>query len=398
MYHLYRERPVLVFFIVAANLLLTFWCLWLDPVINFDGVTYVSIAELFLRGDFEDALEYYSWPFYPAFIAAVARITTFSAETSALVFNTLMAVSVSLAFVSIVGQLSNQNRRVLFIATAIILLFPSISKYRAFVIRDFGYLSCYLWSLYFLLRYCSSFNRNHLAAWLIFAVLSSLFRFEGIIFVLIAPYFLFLFAGTSIPRRRTFIVFLSTVIAFACFGLMYWYLTDKYMDSVEVARQSGKNINSLADLFIANMQHRLGGKPVTFVNVTQLVIANLGNVSGEVLRRMAIFYLAFVVYAYQKKLALTDNLQRKIWLIYVVTNLLLLIGLPPSRCCILAINKSAKLLMFFPDCRATSTESIYLSVKYQYIKPKHAKAITVDKNTIKVRRRGMEVPANRNRK
>lgn len=331
MNQLYRERPLLVLAIVAANILLTVLCLQLDPVINFDGVTYLSIAELFLQGKASAAIEYYSWPFYSLFIAGTAKLLMLPVETAAIVFNTLMATSLCLAFVSIVGQLSQQNRRLILIAAVVIVVFPSISKYRSFVIRDFGYLSCYLWSLYFLLRYCTSFNRNHLAAWLIFAALSSLFRFEGIIFVLIAPYFLFLFAATKISHRRTLVLTFSSILGAACIALMYWYINDKYMDSVEVARHAGKDIHNLTDLFLDNMQQRLGDQPVSLMTVGGLVLTNFGNVFVELVRRMAIFYLAFAIYAYVKKLALTENLQRRIWLIYVTANLLLLIGFSLSN-------------------------------------------------------------------
>lgn len=331
MYQLYRERPFLVLALILANLVLSFWCLSLDPVINFDGVIYISIAELFLQGDYDAALEHYNWPFYSIIIAATAKLFMLEPETAALAFNSLMAVSLTLAFVSIVGQLSNHNRRIVLIAAIVIVLFPSISKYRSFVIRDFGYLSCYLWSLYFLFRYCTSFNKVHIAAWLTFAGLSSLFRFEGILFVLIAPYFLFLFSAKKVSHRRTLIGVFSTLIAICSIALLYWYVHEKYMDSVEVARQAGKDINGLVDLFVANMQQRLGEQPVNFINVSGLVLSNLGNVAGEIIRRMAVFYLIYVIYAYAKKLSLRHELQRRIWHVYVLANLALLIGFSLSN-------------------------------------------------------------------
>jgi len=331
MYQLYRERPLLVLGVIAANILLSMWCLYLDPVINFDGVIYVGIAELFIQGDYSSAIDYYSWPFYSAFIAFTAKVFSISADSAAVVFNTAMVISLCLAFISIVGQLSNHNRRIVLIAAVAIVLFPSISKYRSFVIRDFGYLSCYLWSLYFLLRYCTSFNKSHLAAWLFFAGLSSLFRFEGIIFVLIAPYFLFLFTENRANKRRPLVITVSVTIAASCIALMYWYINDKYMDSVDVARQAGQDINNLSDLFLAQMQQRLGNDPIGVISLSTLVVSNLGDVVAELIRRMAIFYLAFVIYAYVKNLALTNQLQRRIWQIYVGTNLLLLIGFSLSN-------------------------------------------------------------------
>lgn len=331
MYQLYKNRPLLVASMILANIALSLWCWWLDPVLNFDGVTYISVAELFMQGEFSQAINYYSWPFYSVFIALTAKLLFLNVETAAYVFNTLMAISLTLAFVSIVAQLSGHNRRVVLIAAIVIVLFPSISKYRTFVIRDFGYLSCYLWSLYYLFRYCATFKKNDLAAWLVFAGLSSLFRFEGIIFVLIAPYFLFLFSATAIPHRRKVITLMSAIIASASIALLYWYLHDKYMDSVEVARQAGRDISGLWDLFTANIQQRLGDQQISVASVGGLVLSSMGQVTGEMLRRMAIFYFAFVVYAYVKGLVLNDDLQRRIWLIYVATNLLMLIGFSLSN-------------------------------------------------------------------
>ena len=68
---------------VIANILLSVWCLSLDPVINFDGVTYMAIAELFMEGQFSKALDYYSWPFYSVFVAATAKLLMLPAETAA---------------------------------------------------------------------------------------------------------------------------------------------------------------------------------------------------------------------------------------------------------------------------------------------------------------------------
>lgn len=326
MFQLYQDRPRLVLFIILANIALSLWCWLLDPVINIDGIIYISVAELFFDGQFSQALEHFSWPFYPFFIACIAKITTLDVETSAMLFNTLLIIATTLAFVCIVSLLSGNNQRIVFIATIIILLFPSISKYRTFIIRDFGYLSCYLWSLYFILRYCTEWKKQYLLGWLLFAGLSSLFRFEGIIFLLVAPYFLFLFKIQAIPHRKKLLLALSTVLLCSSAALIYWYINDKYTDSIEVARLSGKNIQSFYDLLLANLQSRLGEKPLTLVNIFHLIFSSFGDVTKELIRRMAIFYLIFAVYAYVTKLAISNSLQRKIWFIYIAINIVLLCG------------------------------------------------------------------------
>lgn len=326
MYQLYRERPWLVICMIIANIALSAWCIYLDPVINFDGVIYLAVAELFLQGKYALAFDYYSWPFYSMFIAATAKLLMLDTETAAYVFNTLMATSLTLAFVCLVAELSNNNKRIILIAVAIVLLFPSISKYRSFVIRDFGYLSCYLWSLYFILRYCVSWKKSHFAGWLIFAGLSSLFRFEGIVFILIAPYFLFLFGGTGIQHRKKLLVGLSLAIVSLASVLLFWYLNDKYTDSVEFAKQSGKDISGLFDLFAANIQHRLGDQELSVVNTVGLVFSSVWDVVYELLRRMAVFYLLLAVYGYFKGDVLKGELLRKIWATFLFANLAILIG------------------------------------------------------------------------
>lgn len=326
MYQLYRDRPLLVLSLLIANIALSVWCFYLDSVINFDGVTYLKTAQLFIDGHFKDAFEYFSWPFYSLFIALTAKLLMLNVENAALVLNTLFAISLTLAFVCIVSELSSNNGRIILIAMIVILMFPSINKYRSFIIRDFGYLSCYLWSLYFIFRYCATSNKSHLIGWLVFAALSSLFRFEGIVFVLIAPYFLFLFSATGFPHRKKLLTLMSGLIALASVGLVFWYLNDKYMDSVEMARAAGKDIHGLSDLFLTNMQHRLGKDDLTMLSLFGIMLTSTGDVAYELIRRMAVFYFIFAAFAYFKIWVLQEPLPRKIWLIYLLTNLMMLIA------------------------------------------------------------------------
>jgi hypothetical protein len=119
---------------------------------------------------------------------------------------------------------------------------------------------------------------------------------------------------------------LSVVIAVGSAALMFWYVNDKYTDSIKVARLAGKDIQNLSDLFSANIQTRLGDQAFSVMSLLGLVVANTGDVAYELIRRMALFYFLFVVYAYVKRLTLNGGLQRKIWQIYVVTNLLMLLA------------------------------------------------------------------------
>lgn len=326
MYQLYRDRPFLLLCMILANIALSLWCLNVDPVINNDGVTYLNLAQMMLDGQWSRAFEVYSWPYYAAFIAATAKITFLGVENAAFLLNTVLATSLTLAFVCIVGELSNNNRRVILIAMLVILFFPSITKYRSFIIRDFGYLSCYLWSLYFIFRFCNSLDKRYLVGWLFFAALSCLFRFEGIAFLLVAPYFLVLFTATKIPHRRLVMIALSATLVVVSAGLAIWYITDKYAGLIEIARASGKDVHNVFDLFLLNTQNKLGGGQLTTFSYIGIIFSDLGTVAYELIRRMSVFYFFFALYAYIKNIGFKNKLIKRVWLVYVLSNVCLLVA------------------------------------------------------------------------
>ncbi|MEO0367832.1 MAG: hypothetical protein AAF197_03495 [Pseudomonadota bacterium] len=326
MVELARLNPKAVFALLLANIALSYWAFYLDPVINNDGVLYVSIANLILEGDWQNAFKFYNWPFYPALIAALSSVLFIEAELAAYLLNAILIILLTFGFTSVVGELSGYQRNIMLIALVVVVLFPSITKYRAYMIRDFGYLACYLWSLYFLLRFCREHKRSHLIGWILLALASCLFRFEGIAFLLVAPYFLVLFIGQDLQHRRKILVALATLLLGSSLAALSWYIHSKYATSIEVAEMAGLKIGSLTDLFYHNLSQRYGKDIMSLQGVFAVVVGNIGDVSYEVLRRLAVVYFVFAMIAIAIGLVLKEKLTRQIWLIYLVVNLLLLIG------------------------------------------------------------------------
>ena len=149
------------------------------------------------------------------------------------------------------------------IALIVVVLFPSITKYRALIIRDFGYLALYLWSLYFLLLFCKQPKKQYLIGWIILAATSCLFRFEGIAFLIVAPYFLVLFIGQDLQHRRAILLGSAVGLFAAAVGLLSWYVQSKYSASIIEAGRAGLEVSSLKDLFYYNLSHRYGDEVLT---------------------------------------------------------------------------------------------------------------------------------------
>ncbi len=316
----------MVLSIILANIALSIWSISLDSIINNDGITYLAMAELFLEGDWSTANSYYNWPFYPLMIAGVSKLTFLDVGTSAYVLNTFFAITLSLGFVAVVGELSNNDRKTLLIAALVILLFPSITKYRAYIIRDFAYLSLYLWSLYFVFRFCNTRNKKHLLGWLITTGVSCLFRFEGIILLFVAPYFLLVFSSGQLQHRRKILTVLSVVIVVAATASIYWYLEQKYASSIKLAQQNGLAISNIFDLFLLNVSEQFGssqGDPVAYFGA---VFSNVGGVLYDLVRRMAVFFFFIGCYAYYRNFGLNNKLVKRIWLVYFCFNFAILVS------------------------------------------------------------------------
>lgn len=326
MYQLFRDRPITVFCIVAVNIVLSLWCINADPIINNDAVTYLAIAQKLVDGLWNETFAYYSWPFYSILIAATAKLFSISVINAAYVLNTVFAVLLSFAFVAIVKDLSKNNRIVILIAVIVILFFPSINKYRSYIIRDFGYLACYLWSLYFVIRFCATRNKVFLFYWLLCTLLGCLFRVEGIVFLLVVPYFIVLFAVRNSPKRRRIMLPLSVAIFSILVIISFWYLNDKYDALITIANVTGDEVKGLKDLFFANMSQNLNGEELTLFTTLKIFASNLGDVVYQLLRRMSIVYFLLAIYAYAKNLTLKDPLFRRLWIVYIATNILILVS------------------------------------------------------------------------
>lgn len=348
MFDLVKTRPILVLAVIVSNILLSAWCLSQDPIINNDGVTYIAIARLIVDGQWQLALEYYNWPYYPLLLASVSKLLLIDLELAAHGLNVFFIIVLCFGFICTVSVLTsvplslsssvptsvpskhnantNKNhQRIVLIAALVIVLFPSITKYRSFIIRDFAYLSCYIWSLYFIFKYCHSGRLTHLFSWLGFAIIGCLFRFESIAFVLMTPYFYSLVSKPDVQIRRPILMLLISVLATACIALFWWYANEKYAATIAYAQSNGENINNLWDLFFANTASE-NNQSFTFGIFIQQSLNNMGTVAYELARRMAVVYLIFSIVAYTKNLVLEKGAQTQVWLCYVFINLLILVG------------------------------------------------------------------------
>lgn len=207
---------------IVASLVISAWCVYADPVVNNDGILYLLVAEEMIRGNWGEALDLYKWPFYPALIALVSGPIGVQVESAAHIVNALLVTAIVVAFMALVLELGG-DRRTLVAAAVIVLLYPDINQYRSFVIRDFGYLAFYLTSLFLFVRHYRRPSKLLGLGWFASMLVATLFRVEGIIFLLYLP--LVQHLNRRVSRGRWPIAIMGTAAVFVPIGLSFLWWT-----------------------------------------------------------------------------------------------------------------------------------------------------------------------------
>jgi hypothetical protein len=168
--------------------ILTLWIIYLNNGrINNDGILYLEVARLFTEGAWKQGLALYPWPLYSLLIACVHQITQLDFQTSAYVLTVPFFALTSYALLTLV-RLVGGGRNVM--TAALLLLFASnylIRDMLPLIVREHGFWAFHLLSVLFFVRYYTSKKLIDACLWGGFAVLASLFRLEGLAFLIFLP-------------------------------------------------------------------------------------------------------------------------------------------------------------------------------------------------------------------
>ncbi len=207
---------------VLVSLLLSLWLIYLDDVINSDGVLYLTSAESFARGDWQTAVGIYRWPLYAWLISVVQQAAGLGSDSAAYVLNTLLYAILVWSFIAIVRTL-NANNRTLWLAALFILVLPSLNGYRSFVIRDIGFWTFYLLALLAFFRFQLQPAFARALSWGMAMAVATLFRIEGIVFLLLLPTVVLWRPGRKWKRALADFARLHAVALAGLFAAAAWF-------------------------------------------------------------------------------------------------------------------------------------------------------------------------------
>jgi hypothetical protein len=182
----------------AGSIALSALALVPRPLVNNDGILYLAAADAFAGGGFEAARAIHAWPFFSVLIAGVASVLRVSPETGAqLIVATLLAAT-CVAFVALARDLGG-DRRLQWLAAAVVLAHPWLNQSRALVVRDAGVWAFGLFALVMLLRLDRPGRGRAALRWAACSAAAVLFRADAAALMTAAP--LALALHRDLPRR-----------------------------------------------------------------------------------------------------------------------------------------------------------------------------------------------------
>ena len=186
---------------VVLSLLISAWLTYTVGIINYDGILYLSVARLIEAGDWSGACRLHQcWLLYPSLIAAVGKLAGIGLESAAYLLAAVFYGLLVYAFLTLVRELG-ANRATLGIAAFVILSHPFLNEARVEIIRGHGYWALYLLMVLFFIRFMRDTTWTFAFAWTCAAVAATLFRIEGMVFLLFMPLVLLVDTTRRLPER-----------------------------------------------------------------------------------------------------------------------------------------------------------------------------------------------------
>lgn len=329
MYGIIRQRWTVYFTGIVISILLSCWASIREVVINSDAICYLLSAESMSMGLGYAAhlCDQAHWPFYSALIFTVASVTKISYIHSAYLLDGLFSLISITSFIAIVQFLKN-SPRTLWITAAVILLAHEFNSVREYIIRDHGFWAFYLLSILFLLNFFRAQLWRFAFAWNACLIIASLFRVEGIIFLVLIPFstvFLTKYQLRAFLKLNTI-----TIVVIAAFST--WFLFHSQEHHLgrlgELKFQLLHGISTITQGFHARSQvlaqqilSQYSAHDASLTLFLVLMMMYFINVIGNI----SLLYAILVVYAWMKKsLRFEKPMQWVLWS-YVIVNVVVTI-------------------------------------------------------------------------
>lgn len=314
-----KYNPYVITFFVS--LIFSYLAVSTDNLLNHDAVYFMNSAKIYLRDGLSALINIFPWPFYSWLVAVIHQTSFFPhIEQTAHFINALFIAATCVLFIKIYVEVTSGEGST-WVAAILVLAFVGINKYRADVMKDFGYWLGYLAGFYCLLRYYKRPGWLAAVGWQVFTIIAFLFRIEGILIMLLGPLAIFL-KNVSLKERVAQVLPLYGVYII---GLVVAVVTLLFIDSHDASLQLGRlpmlldylNVPGLIDSYDSAVK-KLGeifwyeGERAKYYNVLAIVYAFtlLAYVSVRVVGCLGFSYFVVLCFGVFKKQIVLNEYNR----------------------------------------------------------------------------------------
>ncbi len=225
----YQRQRWINGFAIIASLSMSFYMAYRADLINPDAICYLLSAAFFDNGTLSAVMQLCGqakWPFYSLLIHGLVRISWLSYVNAAYVLDALFSLLSVITFLLIVTELAGGKAtpRLRWCAVFVILCAHEFNSVREYIIRDHGFWAFYLLSVYFLLRYFQQPRKLVAIAFSSTLLLATLFRVEGMLFLLALPFLTWFDQRYSVKQRSQHFFMLSLPTIIIAMLMLSWLL------------------------------------------------------------------------------------------------------------------------------------------------------------------------------
>ncbi len=334
---IFSERDYFLYIFAALiSFLLTYWINVHQDIINPDAICYLTAAERIGQSGISSAMQLCGqakWPFYSVLIYSIVSITHLSYASAAYLLNGLFSAISIVTFILIVKEL-NGSRQAIACAAATILFWHTFNSVREYIIRDHGFWAFYLISVLLLLRFFR--ERKFIVAilWNTSLIVASLFRLEGIFFLLLLPFYIFLNFSMPFSQRCMQWLKLNTVTLFFLLLVAVAIISQpninfKLTRLSEINDQLHHGLSLMIVRYqqakLALAQHLLSGDSVKEAGLV-LMVTMLAWYIISIITNLTWIYAGLIIYSGWRKLTAFSNNAMFVLGAYLSTNIFITFG------------------------------------------------------------------------
>lgn len=299
--------------------------------INNDGILYLQTADAFANNGWQEAMEYYNWPFYSILIAWLSQIAHLSFENSTYALNAALLVIIVISFITLIEELGG-SRFVQFIGALIILSHPQLTHYQHYIIRGFGYWAFSLLALLYFIRFYKYLKFRHALSWGIFISIAILFRPEGLVICCFGPLILLFRKETALWNKfgNIFKTYSFNIIAISI--IIVWWLNIPNRDISQLGRLSefwdqlqeglmllSTNINEKASIIRQTVLHEYAKK----WDLTMVISGLSGIYLYKLVGTLWPVHTLLFGHAFWKKLMPSEGGIKRVIIYFIILNLII---------------------------------------------------------------------------